>query len=78
MTFKAYLDNIKSKTGKTPEDFKKLAQKAGVYKLDMKAGELVAWLHDEFGLGRGHSMAIWHYFQMQGWVPQPKSKKKPR
>jgi hypothetical protein len=76
MTFQAYLDNIKEKTGKTPEDFKRLASKAGVYSPDMKAGELVAWLNKEFDLGRGHSMAIWHYFQMKGWVAQPKGKNK--
>jgi hypothetical protein len=27
MTYKAYIDNIKAKTGKTPEDFRKLAKK---------------------------------------------------
>jgi hypothetical protein len=27
MSFQAYLDNIKAKTGKGPEDFKKLAKK---------------------------------------------------
>lgn len=26
MSFQAYLDTIKAKTGKTPEDFKKLAE----------------------------------------------------
>jgi hypothetical protein len=26
MSFQAYLDNIKAKTGKTPDDFKKLRQ----------------------------------------------------
>ena len=29
MSFQAYMDNIKTKTGKTPEDFKKLAEKKG-------------------------------------------------
>jgi hypothetical protein len=29
MSFQAYLDNIKAKTGKSPEDFKKLASKKG-------------------------------------------------
>ncbi len=29
MSFQAYLENIKTKTGKTPEDFKKLAEKKG-------------------------------------------------
>ena len=30
MTFQAYLDNIKAKTGKTPEDFRKEAAKKGL------------------------------------------------
>ncbi len=37
MSFQAYIDNIKSKTGKTPEDFKKLAEKKGLLKPDVKA-----------------------------------------
>ncbi len=44
MSFQAYLDNIKSKTGKSPEDLKLLAEKAGVLRPEMKASELVAWL----------------------------------
>lgn len=28
MSFQAYLDNIKAKTGMTPDDFKKAAEKA--------------------------------------------------
>ena len=68
VSFQAYLDNIKTKTGKTPEDFKSLAKKAGVYRSDMKAGELVAWLKKEFDLGHGHSMAIWAVFKQKGWV----------
>jgi len=68
MSFQAYLDNIKAKTGKTPENFKTLAVKAGVYTRDMKAAELVAWLKQEFGLGHGHAMAIWAVFKERGWV----------
>jgi Domain of unknown function (DUF4287) len=30
MSFQAYIDNIKAKTGKTPEDFRKLAEKEGL------------------------------------------------
>jgi len=29
MSFQAYLDNVKAKTGKTPEDFAKLAARQG-------------------------------------------------
>jgi hypothetical protein len=72
VSFQAYLDNIKAKTGKTPEDFRRLATKAGVCKADMKAGDLVAWLKKEFQLGHGHSMAIWAVFKDKGWVGSPK------
>lgn len=75
MTFQAYIDNIKTKTGKTPGDFKRLATKAGVYRADMKAGALVAWLEKEFGLGHGHSMAIWAVFTREGWVTPPRKAK---
>ena len=64
MSFQAYLDNIKAKTGKGPADFKKLAEKKGFtqngqIKPGIKAGEIVNWLKDEFDLGHGHSMAIY-------------------
>jgi Domain of unknown function (DUF4287) len=32
MSFQAYIDNIKTKTGKSPGDFKKLAEKKVSYK----------------------------------------------
>jgi hypothetical protein len=75
MSFQAYLDNVKAETGKTPEDLRALAVKAGVFRPDMKASELVAWLKKDFDLGHGHSMAIWAVFKDRGWVP-PSSKKK--
>ena len=68
MSFQAYIDNIKAKTGKTPEQFKELAISAGVLKPGMKAGELIAWLKQEYDLGHGHSMAIFKYFKDNGWV----------
>lgn len=63
MTFQAYLDNIQTKTGKSPDDFKKLAAQkgyteAGSLRKGIKAGEIVAWLQTDFDLGRGHAMAI--------------------
>jgi hypothetical protein len=42
MTFQAYIDNIKAKTGKTPEDFKKLAKKKGLPQPGVKASAIVA------------------------------------
>jgi hypothetical protein len=63
VTFKAYLDNIEVKTGKSPADFKTLAMKRGYLsdgslRTDIKVGEVVAWLKREFQLGHGHAMAI--------------------
>ncbi len=63
MSFQAYLDNIERKTGKSPDDFRQLAAQKGYLKdgklrSDVKAGEVVAWLKRDFGLGHGHSMAI--------------------
>jgi hypothetical protein len=63
MSFQAYLDNIKAKTGKTPDDFKQLAEKQGLLKADIKAGAIVAWLKKDFGLGHGHAMAIYATFK---------------
>lgn len=59
MSFQAYLDNIKSKTGKNADDFKKLAQKKGLLKKGVKAGEILSWLKKDFDLGHGHAMAIY-------------------
>ena len=63
MSFQAYIDNIKAKTGKTPEDFKKLAEKKGLLKSGVKAMEVVNWLKKDFNLGHGHAMAIYAVFK---------------
>jgi hypothetical protein len=68
MSFQAYIDNIKAKTGKSPADFKKLAEKKG-FIIDgelnskTKATEITNWLKDEFELGHGHAMAIYATFK---------------
>ena len=64
MSFEAYINNIKTKTGKGPDDFKKIAEKKGFtregqIKAGVKAGDIVKWLKDEFDLGLGHAMAIY-------------------
>lgn len=64
MSFQAYLNTIKSKTGKGPDDFRKLAEdkgfsRDGQLKPETKAGEIVDWLKDDFDLGHGHAMAIY-------------------
>ena len=68
MSFQAYIDNIKTKTGKSPGDFKKLAEKKGFLKngeifKTVKATEITNWLKEEFELGHGHAMAIYATFK---------------
>ena len=76
MTFEAYLTAIKAKTGRTPEQLKSDAVKAGVYSSDMKAAQMVAWLKKEHGLGHGHSMAVWAVWKAKGWVSAPSGSRK--
>ncbi len=57
MTFQAYLDTVRAKTGLGPEDFRALAAAKGL--TDAKAGVIGQWLKAEYGLGQGHAMAIW-------------------
>ena len=54
-----YRDNIEVKTGKTPEDFHKLAKEKGL----VNYGELLKWLKADCGLGHGHANAIILYIQ---------------
>lgn len=60
MSFQAYLDNIEEKTGKTPKEFIALAEEKGFTDPQTKAGIIVDWLKTDFGLGRGHAMALVH------------------
>jgi hypothetical protein len=63
MSFQAYLTNIQAKTGKSPADFRALAEKKGFTKngqlaTGVKAGAVIKWLKEDFQLGHGHAMAI--------------------
>ena len=68
MSFQAYIDNIQKKTGKTPDDFKRLAEEKGFLKdgelvPTVKATQVTDWLKAEFELGHGHAMAIYATFK---------------
>ena len=58
-TFKGYMDNLQVKTGKTAEDFWKLASKKGFVKrgkVVSKHSEMLAWLKSkDNGLGHVHA-----------------------
>ncbi len=68
MSFQAYMDNIQAKTGKSPEDFKKLAEEQGFLAngeivKGVKATQITDWLKESFGLGHGHAMAMYAFFK---------------
>lgn len=59
MSFQAYLDAIEKKTGKTPNELLALAKQKS-FTADTKASQVVEWLKEDYGLGRGHAMAFFH------------------
>jgi len=77
MSFQSYLDNIKAKIGRTPEDFREAAVAADVLKPGVTATQIVEWLAKDFDLGRGHAMCIFAVFKDNGWV-EPKPKMHPK
>lgn len=59
VSFQAYLDAVEKKTGLTPRELVARATERG-FGPDTKATPILEWLADEFGLGRGHGMAMVH------------------
>lgn len=57
MSYQAYLDAIEDKTGLTPQQLLDAAAARG-FTATSKAGDVVSWLADDYGLGRGHAMAF--------------------
>lgn len=60
MSFQAYLDAVEAKTGLTPRQLVAQATEKGFDDPSVKAGTIVEWLAADYGLGRGHAMAIVH------------------
>lgn len=59
MSFQAYLDAVEKKTGLTPRALVDLAHERG-FGAETKATPILAWLAEDYGLGRGHGMAMVH------------------
>ncbi|MDK1327463.1 DUF4287 domain-containing protein [Arthrobacter sp. zg-Y1143] len=59
MSFQAYLDAVEDKTGLTPRQLVDAAAAKG-FGERTKAGEILEWLQADYGIGRGHGMAIVH------------------
>lgn len=59
MSFQAYLDAVEAKTGLTPRELVARAAERG-FGPGTKATPILEWLKEEYGLGRGHGMAMVH------------------
>ena len=70
MSFQAYLDTIEQKTGLTPRALLAEASERGFDGPGVKAGDVIAWLADDYGLGRGHAMALVHVIKNGPAAPQ--------
>jgi len=68
MSFQAYLDNIEDKTGLTPRQFIELATQRG-FDSTTKATPIIEWLAADYGLGRGHAMALVHVITKGPKIP---------
>ena len=59
MSFQAYLDALEAKTGRTPRELLAEAAAKG-FDAGTRAGVVVEWLSGDYGVGRGHAMALFH------------------
>jgi hypothetical protein len=75
MSLMAYYDSITAKTGKTPEQLIELARADGLLEPRMKAGQIITWLKENYGLGHGHAMAIVATIKKQGEPEQSTDEK---
>ena len=72
-SYTAFMKSIQAKTGKTPEDFFKLAEEKGFIKnnkITVKHAELLTWLKGETGLGHTHANMIIIYLRLRTKDPQ--------
>ncbi len=69
MSYQAYLDAIETRTGKTPQQLLDEAAARG-YGPTTKAAVVLEWLKDEYGIGRGHAMALYGVLKNGPAVPE--------
>jgi hypothetical protein len=80
MTFKAYMKNIQTKTGKTPDEFWKLANKKGFVKrgkVVAKHADMMDWLKSsQIGLGHVHASFMIMYLRLRAKDPKVSTRMK--
>ena len=77
MSFKAYIQNIEAKTGKSRDDFWELAIKLGFIKDDKIVAthsQLLKWLKSDIGLGHVHANFMITYLRLRTNDPKVSEK----
>jgi len=69
MSYQAYLDAIEARTGRTPQQLLDEAKTRG-YGPDTKAPVVLAWLKEDYDVGRGHAMALYGVLKNGPTVPE--------
>jgi Domain of unknown function (DUF4287) len=69
VSYQAYLDAIEAKTGKTPQQLLNEAAQRG-FGPQTPATVVVDWLKEEYGVGRGHAMALYGVLKNGPTVPE--------
>ena len=69
MSYQAYLDAVEAKSGRTPQQLLDEAAARG-FGPDTEAAVVLAWLKEDYGLGRGHAMALYGVLKNGPTVPE--------
>jgi hypothetical protein len=68
MSFKAYAQNIQTKTGKTLDEYYKLAEQKGFIvndKIEAPHAEMLSWLKGDMTLGHVYANFVITYFKLR-------------
>ena len=66
MSFQAYIDAVEAKSGKTMGELKAIAASKGLIGPTVKATAVYEWLFADYGIGRGHAMAVYSILKSEG------------
>ncbi len=73
MSFKVYMQNVQAKSGKTSEDFYRIATEKGFIvdgKIVASHKQLLEWLKSDIGLGHVHANFIIAYLRLRTHDPK--------
>jgi hypothetical protein len=77
MSFQAYMNAVEKKTGMPIADLTAIARDKGFVNADgtaakgVKAGDIIAWLKADYGVGHGHAMSVWALFSGLRKIGEP-------